>query len=40
MSRESFVRRLREGDRIWLFIGGDACEHPEGAGRAMWLNCW
>lgn len=29
--REWFVRRLRAGDRLWLFVAGEACgdlEHP------------
>ncbi len=29
-SRGWFVSRLHRGDRIWLFIGGDACGDAEG----------
>lgn len=28
-SREWLVNRLHSGDRIWLFIGGDACKQKE-----------
>ncbi len=33
-SRDWLVNRLHRGDRIWLFIGGDACGDEEGPHRA------
>lgn len=33
-SRDWLVNRMHRGDRIWLFIGGDACEDAEGPHRA------
>jgi hypothetical protein len=33
-SRDWLVQRLHRGDRIWLFIGGDACGDAEGSHRA------
>lgn len=33
-SRESLVNRLSRGDRVWLFIGGDACGKTKQKHRA------
>jgi hypothetical protein len=33
-SRDWLVNRLHQGDRLWLFIGGDACGDEEGPHRA------
>jgi hypothetical protein len=33
-SREHVVKRLRRGDRLWLFVAGDAIEDAEDSHRA------
>lgn len=37
-SRDGLVNRLRQGDRIWLFIGGDACGDEDGPTGPMLLS--